>query len=494
MTSDLPPGPAAAVPGPGIRPGRGRRGALAVFAFVARATQQLSTLVITLLAARFLTPADYGVYALAIVFVTLIQTLSYTGFYHFIVTAKEDDRAVEATSFWLLAGLSVAASALLALAAPQIAAALHAPELNRVLQLLALVQPVAGLGAWYSAVLLRRKQVNRHFLIMFLQNAIALVGGVLLLWWWQSLLALVAFRFLRVLSAQLLYGLLTPIRPGRGFDPALARQALRYSGGLYGSRLLSFLQLYAGDLLLGLMFTTAEAGLYRFGNRIAGGAVEVVQQPMSSFALTQLGAAARQDRDLSGLIARFAGTVTVLTGGVAATVIVFAPTLMTEVFNPAYAAGIGVTYAMAMRAVFGLGGLLLEPALAAQHKTRLGMMFNLVFALATVLAVALAAPFGLGALAWSQAGTSLLGTAAALWLLRREGIAIGAALRALSRALGLVLGYGLALALVWPELQAGFGTGLVGLGLGLAAAAALGASTLLLGWRLRVVSLSAFSG
>ena len=497
MTSDLPPGPAtrdAAQPAAATGTGRGRRGALAVFAFVARATQQLSTFAITLLAARFLTPADYGVYALGIVFVTLIQTLSYTGFYHFIVTAKQDDRAVEATSFWLIAGLSLAASALLALAAPQIAAILHAPELCRVLQLLALVQPVAGLGAWYSAVLLRRQQVNRHFLIMFLQNAIALMGGVLLLWWWQSLLALVAFRFLRVLSGQLLYGLLTPIRPGRGFDPALARQAMRYSGGLYGSRFLTFLQLYAGDLLLGLMFTTAEAGLYRFGNRIAGGAVEVVQQPMSNFALTQLGAAARQDRDLSGLIARFAGTMAVLTGGVAATVIVFAPTLMTEVFNPAYAAGIGVTYAMAMRAVFGLGAQLLEPALAAQHKTRLGMMFTLVFALGTVLAVLLAAPLGLGVLAWSQAGTSLLGTAAALWLLRREGIAIGAALRALVRALGLVLAYALALAEVWSAVQAGFGTGLVGLGLGLAVAAALGAVTLLLGWRLRVVSLSAFSG
>lgn len=156
MTSDLPPPAAAAVPG-SARASRGRRGAAAIFAFVARATQQLSTFVITLLAARFLTPADYGVYALGIVFVTLIQTLSYTGFYHFIVTAREDDRAVEATSFWLLAALSVAASALLALAAPQIAAVLHAPELCRVLQLLALVQPVAGLGAWYSAVLLRRQ-------------------------------------------------------------------------------------------------------------------------------------------------------------------------------------------------------------------------------------------------------------------------------------------------------------------------------------------------
>ena len=482
----------AAAPSPAAS--RSRRGARAIFAFLARALQQISTLVITLLAARFLAPAEYGVYALGIVFVTLIQTLSYTGFYHFIVTADDNDRAVEATSFWLITGLSVAASALLALAAPQIAAALHAPELTRVLQLLALVQPVAGLGAWYSAVLLRRQEVNRHFQIMFWQNALALVGGVVLLWWWQSLLALVAFRWLRVLSGQVLYVLLTPIRPGRGFDTRLARQAMRYSGGLYGSRFLNFLHLYAADLLLGLMFTTAEAGLYRFGNRIAGAAVEVVQQPMSSFALTQMGAAARQGRDLSGLIARFAGTGTVLTGGVAATVIVFAPTLMTEVFNPAYAAGIGVTYAMAMRGIFGIGALLLEPVLAAQHKTRLGMIFNMVFALGTVLAVTLAAPLGLGVLAWSQAGASLLGTAAALWLLRREGLAIDGAVRALALACGLVLAYGLALFQVWPPLQATFGTGFAGLGLGLTAAAALGAGTVLLGWRLRIFSLAAFSG
>lgn len=42
----------------------GKRGLLAVFAFTARSLQQASTLVITLLAAHFLLPAEYGIYSL----------------------------------------------------------------------------------------------------------------------------------------------------------------------------------------------------------------------------------------------------------------------------------------------------------------------------------------------------------------------------------------------------------------------------------------------
>lgn len=476
--------------------GRARRGGLAVFAFVARSLQQVSTFVITLLAARFLLPAEYGVYSLGIVFVTLIQTLTYTGFYHFIVSSKADDKDLLATSFWLLTGLATGASLLLVAAAQPIARAFDAPELFPVLVLLAALQPLAGISAWYSAVLLRRQKVNLHFGIMFAQNALALVGGVFLLWLWQSLFALVAYRAVRVFSAIFLYLFFAGDRPAFRFDRALARKATRYSGGLYGARLMNFLQRYSGDLLLGLMFSTAEAGLYRFGNRVASGAVDVVTQPMQSFALTQFGAANRNDRPLGPLLERFVGTVVLLTGGVAAVILVFAGAVVESYFNPAYLAGLGVTYAMAVRGVLNVGLLLMTPALSARSLTGVLMFFNMGSAMAVIAAVLVAAPFGLSVLAWAQvAVTAMAGAAAFLVLKVNAQIDIRGAVRALAVSLLLVIGYGVAVWQVWgwiaATLPASNGWTLA---LGLGMATVLGVVMLVVGWKLKVFTLQVFSG
>ncbi|MDA5558130.1 oligosaccharide flippase family protein [Shimia sp. MMG029] len=488
MTKNSPSGTADASPNSMKRIG------LALFALIARSLQQVATFVITLLAARFLAPAEYGVYALAIVFITLIQTMTYSGFYQWIVNAKEDDKLVLGTAFWMITGLATLAASLLALFAWPLAWIFDAPDLFPVLVLLAAIQPVAGAGAWFSAVLLRRGAVNTHFSIMFAQNLVALVGGAILLWTWQSLFALVAFRYLRVLTAILLYLLFSPDRPSFVFRRDLARQATKFSGGLYGARFLNFLSRYSGDLMLGLMFTTAEAGLYRFGNRLASGATDIVAQPLRSFALTQFGAAARKDAELSTPLKKFTGSIVLLTGIVAAVVVVMAPTVVEFFFDPAYLAALTVTAAIAVRSVLNVGSLILEPALAARDRTGLVALFNLVWTILTIASVLIASPFGLAALAWSQAAIMMLNSLSALLVLHRAGIETRPAFQSFTTALAIVGLYYLSLTALWSNLQDLFTAELTALSVGLMLAAALGGVVLYISSKLRVFTLSVFSG
>lgn len=475
---------------------RARRGAFAAFAFLSRSLQQISAFVITLLAARFLVPADYGIYTLAVVFILLIQTLTYTGFYHFIVTSKAEDEAVLSTSFWMLTGLATMAAGLLALAAYPIGAAFKAPELAQVILWLAAFQPFAGVTAWFSAVLLRRQRVGAHFTVMFLQNFIALVGGIVLLWLWQSIYALVAFRGLRIVSAIVLYLIVCRDHPRLSFDKALARKAAGFSGGLYGSRFMAFLAQYSSDLLLGLTYSTAEAGLYRFGSRVASGASDIVMQPMVSFALTQFGAAARNDKPLENLLKRFVGAMVLLIGAVAAVIIVFGETVVANYFDPAYVAALTVTYAFAVHGIANTGVQLLTPVMSASDKTGILLVFNTISAAAVILVVLLATPFGLSAVAWSQAAATLVISCAAAELVRRKaGIGIGPVVRAFLLSLAIVALYGIVLWLCWSGLQTALGLSVhLELALGLALAVGLFVVMLGVGWKAGVFSLAVFSG
>lgn len=453
-------------------------------------------MLVTLLAARFLHPAQYGVYSLGVVFLVLVQTMTYTGFYQFILTARDDDAEVLSTSFWLIAGLVSLASLVLALVAYPLEWLFRADGLGGVLILLAAVQPLASIGAWSSAALLRRGAIMTNFTVMFLQNLVALVGGVALLWFWHSIYALVAFRYLRVLSGAILYALLGRDRPRLLFRPALARKAVAFSGGLYGSRLLNFLARYAADLLLGMLHSPAAVGLYRFGNRVATGATDIINQPMASFAATQFGAAARRDEDLAEPLARFAGTVTLLGGIVGAAIIVFARDVIVLFFQPSYLPALAVTVAMALRGAAGVGQLLLEPAFAALGRTAWVMVFDLVSTVIAVAAIFAASPLGLGALAWTQALVVLGTTAWAFHLLRVKGrIAIRRAVRNFIGAIALSGAYGVALSFTFRGISSGLGPGRIeALGLGLVAAMVLALGILVAAARLRIFSLRTFSG
>ncbi|GAD55971.1 hypothetical protein MBELCI_2023 [Limimaricola cinnabarinus LL-001] len=474
---------------------RGRKIALAAFALSARGLEQITMLVVMLLAARFMLPADYGIYSIAVICVTLIQTLTYTGFYHFIITSPAEDRSVLNTSFWLLFGLGAGGALLLVAAAWPLAIVFEASELAWVLILLALAQPIASIEAWCAAVLLRRQAVNRHFLVMFTQNVVGLVVGVALLWSWQSIYALVAFRYAKLLVSTTLYLVSMRERPSFTLDRGLARTAMSFSGGLYGARIMTFAARYGADLVLGVMFSTTETGLYRFGNRVASGATDVVAQPMRSFAQTQFGAAGRAGLSFENQLARFAGTVTVLTGGIAAVILVFAADLVALMFQPAYLAAMTVTYALAARAVLAIGPFLLEPAAAAMGRTGIVMRFNMFGAVVSIAAVFAAAPFGLAALAWAQAGTSALLSLGSVYVLARMGnLKVWPAMRSFAVALILVLAYALVLYATREALHARIDDPTIALVAGLASAVILGLGAMAVAARLRVFQLAAFSG
>ena len=468
-----------------------RRGGSAAFAFGAQSLQQVSALVLTLLAARFLVPAEYGIYTLSALFVGFVEVLIYAGLFHYVVRAKGDERAILDTCFWMILGFATLGTAALWLAAPAIARAFDAPELALVLRLLALLNPLAAVAAWCSSVLMRQGRMTTHFNILIAQNLIGLVGGVAILVAWQSVLALVAYRALRAVAAALLYAAFGRVRPGLSVRWDVARDAARYASHLYGTRILNFIAQYGADLALGLLYTTAEAGLYRFGSRIATGALDVVAQPMRSFALAQFGAAHRQGLPFGPVLERFSSTMLVLMGCVAGTIAVFGEDVVRLLFEPAYAGGLVVLYALTARALLGLGNAFVEPVLAAKGRTGLVLRHQALWTTLQTASIPLVAGLGLGALAWSRAAVALATSAAGLHLIARAG---GIGVRPVLRATAKAALFALAYTLVAAALRASVGAEGSALLLSLALAALAGTATLLAAIHWRVLELRVFSG
>ena len=466
----------------------------AATAFAALAMQQVATFVLILLAASYLPPAEYGLYTISLVFATFIQTLTYSGVFHFIVTEKGDDSAILDTTFWLIIGISVTGSAILALAAPYIGRAFDAAELPSVIRFLALTQPVSAGVAWISAVLMRQKRMHAHYTIMMIQNVSSLFIGVALLILWQSVYALVAFRFAKSIVGGVIYFGYTRILPRFSFDRNVARKATSYAGGIYGSRFLNFFANYGADLILGLVYTTAEAGLYRFGSRLATAAMDIAMHPLRNFALAQFGAANRNNEGFTPLAAKFVSTAMFLMGGVAIAIYVFGEQMVELMFREEYLGALVVTYALATRAVLGIGDQFAEPILAAKGKTGVIMAHHGFWAFVQIVLLATTAAMGMNILAWAQAAVAGATSVMAFYLVHRfAAISLGPVIRSAVRTALLLLGIGLVILLIQGIVSSQVGNFYISLAISFGISLAIGLAGLILALRLRIVNLSVFA-
>lgn len=415
---------------------------LASTAVIARMLQQATAFLLVVFAASFLQPAEFGIYTLAVAFVLLLQTITYTGVYDFLIAEKGDDTVIKATTFWLMIGISAVGALALFLAAPVAAWAFDSPDLLEPLRWLALNQPLTAAVAWISAVLLRENKLGTHYNIMILQNLIALAVGIVLLMTWQSIWALVVHRYARSVAGVVLYYGWCRVAPGLRLSPRLARKALHYASGLYGARLLTYLSQNAAVFVLGLALSPALLGIFRFGERIAMAALSVLTEPMRSFAITRFGTATRESRSPFPDFNHFLPTMIIVIGCAAAGIAVFAEPVIEQFFLPSYGPAGPIAVAIAVAVLLSLGQLMIDPLLAAIGRTGVLFSFQLVAVIVGVLVLLATVPFGVEAVAWGRAATALGASLAALALMRR--FAAGEAVappRRILMALGMVIAF-----------------------------------------------------
>lgn len=471
-----------------------RSGGNAVVSVLGLSAQQIAGFVITLLAAGFLSAAEYGVYTLAIVFVEFVVMLTYTGFFHFIVTSQAKDDAVLPTMFWVMVAIGTIGGALMIIFSAPIAGFFDVPELGAILVLFGIMQPFASGISWGAAQLTRAGLMRRYFLILIAANVFALAAGCTVLIMWHSLYALVLYRATRLVFSLVLFGLNVPALPRLRFDPVLFREAWRYAIGLYGARTLTFFSMFGTDLVLAYLFSTAASGQYRFANQLATSTVDIIAQPLRSFSLKSFGQAARKGTSLTPVFTAYFPGMLFLVGGFALTVFVLGGAVIETLFRPEYFAAVGAVQALSLRACARVGQNMVEPTFSATKRTGVAFTHNLILTVAMLATILCVAPFGFIHVAWAQAVLQIVSVPLSLWIIARYApVDIRPSLQAALKAMILLICYGAALWGVWHLLgRGGFGDGMR-LSLGFGAIPVLAAVASVVAYRLGVLKPQIFS-
>jgi PST family polysaccharide transporter len=226
------------------------------------------SLAVFVILARLLTPADFGLVAMAAVFIALLEVLVQQGFADAITQREHLEPEHESTAFWTNIGLSGIVGAALWASAGWIATLYDAPELAPVVRWLSAVLPIRALVAVPVGLLQRRLE----FRILAIRSILgALVGGVA-----GVAAALAGWGVYALVVQQLLGGLGEVLTvwgaaawwPKLSFSVRHLREIWGFSVHLVGASILDFLNRRSDDFLIGLYLGEVILGYYSVAYRV----------------------------------------------------------------------------------------------------------------------------------------------------------------------------------------------------------------------------------
>jgi O-antigen/teichoic acid export membrane protein len=265
-----------------------------------RMLARLSGLASTLVLARLLVPADFGLVALAMGFAAAFDALSEIGVQDALVRHPSADRDLYHTAFTLQALRAAATAILLALAAPAAASWFNEPRLLPVLLVLAAVAALAGLDNIATVEFRRALDYRWQVILLGAPRLLSLLVVIPLALATHSYWALVAGTAAARLGQVALGYALHPWRP----SPTLARwrELVGFSLWSWAAALANAAWTRSDPVVLGAALGAGELGLYMLAAEVALLPVSELVEPAAEAIFTGAAAAENAGQDAAQLV------------------------------------------------------------------------------------------------------------------------------------------------------------------------------------------------
>lgn len=348
----------------------------------------------TVVLARLLIPADFGLIAMVAAFTGFAGLFRDLGLSTATVQRASITHAQVSTLFWINVGVSLLLALTGAALAPAVAWFYREPRLLAVTAALCGTFVFGGIAAQHTALLRRQMRYGRLAAVELTALAAGFAAAVWLALRGAGYWSLVGFTAVRELVAAVVSWCVSPWRPGRPVRASGVRPMLAFGGNLTGAGVLNYIGGTLDHVLLGWFWGPALLGLYAKANSLLRLPLNQLNPPLAAVAVPTLSRLVeRPDAYRRGTLALLA-QLAVVTGPLMALMIVGADWLIALVLGPQW------TGAVPLFRILGFAGLLLPVwnatgwLFVSQGRTREHLHFHMIDSAAKVLSVLAGLPWG----------------------------------------------------------------------------------------------------
>ncbi len=239
------------------------------WAFALRIVDRLFSLTRTIVLARVLSPDDFGLFGIALLALSALETFTQTGFQSALIQRKEDVRPYLDTAWTVQAIRGVALAIILFGIAPYVAIFFGEPNAAPLLRVLGLSMVFQGLTNIGVVFFQKELEFHKQFIYMFSGTladfGVAIPAALILHNAWALIFGLLAGNLVRMIASYFVH----PYRPRFRLERAKARELYTFGKWILGSSILVFLVTQGDDILVGKLLGATMLGFYQMAYRIS---------------------------------------------------------------------------------------------------------------------------------------------------------------------------------------------------------------------------------
>lgn len=381
----------------------------------------IATFVLFVVLARLLGPTEFGIFALASLFVEFTRIAASAGMGDAVIRQLELDESFADTAFWTTLGLSSAMGAVAFAAAPYYAALVQEQNVTAVVRWLAVLLPLSTLGTVHAA---RMAREFRHKNLALQSVAASLVSGLVAVAAAYAGWGIWALVVQSAVSAVITVGLAWAMYrwvPRFRFSWAQLKPVLLFNLSMVLTQLMWMMLVRVQDIFISRWYGPTAVGAYRIAWRLIELLGQSVLAPIGQVSLVTL-SRLQDDRERFGrtynrMMAVAGIFVFPLLLGFGALAHEFIPL----VFSPQWAASSDIAMVLVLMAVPFVTNFFAGPALAAVNRAGQIVAVAALQLAATVLLTWLLVPYGLVAVAVAYVARAYLTMPYQQWVLMKHG-------------------------------------------------------------------------
>lgn len=352
------------------------------------------TFLVTLLLARVLTPADFGLIAAVVAFTAFLEAVVDVGIGSSIVQRQDVTRDELASLFWAVFAGACAIYGILVASGPALGRLLDIPLLPRVLPVAGLTAVLYGLLTVPLALVRQRRQFKEVAVVQTIASALGGVVALSLAMSGYGYRALVVQTVLTVAARTTGMWIVARWWPSFTFRMSDLAHATAYSGPLVAAVVINVWARSLDAIFIARLAGITALGHYNLAVRLAGAPMILITAGVRP-QLHPLFAAIRDEPDRVREAFRETVAMTALASfSLAALMFVVAEPLVLTLWGPAWAPTIGIMHAFALLTALQPVSSLSTSLFLTGDKTALMLRIVIVNATALIIAMALGAVWG----------------------------------------------------------------------------------------------------
>lgn len=223
--------------------------------------------IIQIILARLLTPEDYGVVAVVMIFIALANVFIQSGFSIALIQKKNVNELEYSSVFYLSFGVAIVLYCILFVFSPIIANFYNNMELIKILRILSLTLFLGAFNSIQNTIISKNMEFKKQFVSSLLAALCSGLLGIVLAYNNFGVWALVYQQLINQLTICLILLIFVSWRPRMIFSILEIKKLFSFGSKILISSLLDTLYMNITSLVIGKIYTTSMLGFYNRGNQ-----------------------------------------------------------------------------------------------------------------------------------------------------------------------------------------------------------------------------------